>query len=89
MAPPPTTLLGLPGELQNNVFELLDYCSAITLSSTCTYLRGFPQPLPFFKDAAKHAILRDHESVPQHAGDKGFACYKCWKIKPSDDFVDK
>lgn len=39
-----TSLLGLPGELQNAIFEHLDYIAAFSLSMSCTYLHRTVDP---------------------------------------------
>ena len=84
-----SAFISLPGELQNAVFEHLDYRSAIMLASTCKHFHRILDPTTLVADHVKVINLEYLEGVPQHAGDKGFACFKCWKIKPRKDFAEK
>lgn len=89
MASPQATLLGLPRELHAIIFEHLEYRSAIMLSRTCFYFHRTLDPVKVVNDTVKEIELDYLEFVPQHADDKGFACFKCWKIKPRDAFAKK
>lgn len=61
----------------------------IKLRSTCTHSHRILDPINLVQDVVKRIQLEWLEDVPQHAGDKGYACFKCWKIKPRDAFAKK
>ena len=82
-----------PVELEQGVFKLLGYKSAISMSASSKYFKAVLDPQTLIPDAEKSAFVRYAESkFRQHRRgfESGhFGCYHCYKVKPCLDFAAK
>ncbi|KAK7631887.1 hypothetical protein IWX48DRAFT_653215 [Phyllosticta citricarpa] len=76
---PTCRLRALPGELQNLIFENLDYPSAISLAATGRYFRNVVNPATQVPAEDKVAFLR--YLVLKEENDEVGACLGCFRIK--------
>jgi hypothetical protein len=81
------SLQTLPLELQWQIYELLDYPSALFLASTCQSIRSSPKnPLTFNSNNNRAMFMSVAEHLPQHSNRRGYACFRCNVVKPRDHF---
>lgn len=71
----------LPGELQNQIFDYLDYPSAIFLAATNRYFRSIIDPVALVSDEDKICFLKYAESYMVEDLGVEMACLKCFKIR--------
>ncbi|KAK8169312.1 hypothetical protein IWX90DRAFT_429594 [Phyllosticta citrichinensis] len=74
----------LPGELQNQIFENLDYPSAIFLARTNRHLRRVIKPSSAPTDAEKLSYLFCLEKLEENA--HRYACSSCLRLKCCPEF---
>ncbi|KAK8237597.1 hypothetical protein HDK77DRAFT_425097 [Phyllosticta capitalensis] len=82
----------LPAELQLDIFDLLDYGSAIFLSATNQFWRARIHPLSLVSDEEKLEFLKRAERFTQHRRhpkeNQGYVCAECFQIKKRAHFSE-
>ncbi|KAK7564430.1 hypothetical protein IWX49DRAFT_554052 [Phyllosticta citricarpa] len=73
----------LPGEIQNLIFENLEYQSAIFLAATSSYFRYDVKVLNVVSDEEKLRCLDKLEGLEKNF--LNFGCTQCWRLRPSSE----
>ncbi|KAK7424745.1 hypothetical protein QQX98_000323 [Neonectria punicea] len=79
----------LPFDIHFEVVRLLDFGSALNLTSTSRLFHYTLNPRAILPKRALVDLMHERDTAEQNRGEERFACYKCYRFFPKHKFAEK